>query len=368
MESDDFEKQLGTVRGMYEQYLSFMSGRVAGYPALLGRLFMAFLSGGNVLLEGAPGLGKTTLARAWAEYFGFSFSRVQFTPDLMPLDILGSNMLQDGPAGRQFQFYKGPIFANVVLGDEINRATPKTQSAFLEAMEEHHVTILGQTYPLPEPFFVIATQNPVELEGTYPLPEAQVDRFFMKLRFSMPDAHALMTILDMHDRQDGRARPIATAPGHSPSAASAASTVSTDAPPASAAEASGVLDAWERLRQLIAVPASVRTYIVRLVQATHPDRSDAPLVRKAVLYGASPRTALSLLAAGRASAAMAGRPAVSFDDIDAVLYDVAAHRLVVSLDAEADGITATDILDAVRETTAPEFGRDRAAGNTRAVR
>ncbi|HQO65147.1 MAG TPA: AAA family ATPase [Spirochaetales bacterium] len=334
MQPDEFERSLASIKDLYDDYTAFVGTRVLGYPRILERLFIAFLSGGNVLLEGAPGLGKTTLAKTWSEFFGLGFSRVQFTPDLMPLDIIGSNLLEEGPSGRSFRFYRGPIFSNVVLGDEINRATPKTQSAFLEAMEEKRVTFLGEVHPLPDPFFVIATQNPIELEGTYPLPEAQIDRFFMKLNFAMPDLHALLGIMDLQaTEKHGRAI---------------------------GAEASQeAIAGWRALAPHIAAPEGVRAYIARIVEHSHPDRSPVELVRKYVLYGASPRSAIALLAAARTKAAMAGRPSVSFDDVDELLADVAAHRLILNFEAEADGVTVADVLGAVRADAAKAFARER---------
>jgi MoxR-like ATPase len=325
---------------LYADYTAYVGTRVLGCPALLERLFIAFLSGGNVLLEGAPGLGKTTLARTWADFFGFGFSRVQFTPDLMPLDIIGSNLLSDGPGGRSFTFYKGPIFSNVVLGDEINRATPKTQSAFLEAMEEKKVTFLGEVHPLPDPFFVIATQNPIELEGTYPLPEAQVDRFFMKLRFTMPDFHALLGIMDL----DPSTRTVPGLPGSKP---------------AGAVRSAAAIDSWHGLSREVVVPDGVRSYIARLVEHSHPDRSPVEPVRRYVSYGASPRSAISLYRAAKAKAVISGRPNISFDDVDELLPDITAHRVILNFDAEADGVVVDDILDALRAEAAREFALER---------
>jgi MoxR-like ATPase len=342
MQPDDFERALEAIKSLYDDYVAYVGTRVLGCPAILERLFIAFLAGGNVLLEGAPGLGKTTLARTWADFFGFGFSRVQFTPDLMPLDIIGSNLLEDGPTGKSFRFYKGPLFANVVLGDEINRATPKTQSAFMEAMEERHVTVLGQMYQLPDPFFVIATQNPIELEGTYPLPEAQTDRFFMKLLFSMPDFHALLGIMDL-----GTTAAMGQVAGAERSAAALAS--------------------WLQLAPHIAAVDGTRSYIARIIEHTHPDRSPVDLVKRYVTYGASPRSAIALYAAARARAAMAGRPNIAFDDIDDLLFDIAAHRIILNFEAEADGITITDILAAVRAEAAREFSRGRSGGTSGTV-
>ncbi len=334
MRENEFETSLALIRALYDDYSGFVGTRVLGCPQLLERLFIAFLSGGNVLLEGAPGLGKTTLAKTWAEFFGLGFSRVQFTPDLMPLDIIGSNLLEDGPGGRSFRFYKGPIFSNVVLGDEINRATPKTQSAFLEAMEEKRITFLGEVHPLPSPFFVIATQNPIELEGTYPLPEAQIDRFFMKLKFSMPDMHALLGIMDL-------------------------SSSMKVGEPAGETRSKAALAAWALLAPNIVAADGTKSYIARIVENSHPDRSPVELVQKYVLYGASPRTAIALYAAAKTKAAMAGRPNISFDDIDGLLPDVSAHRIILNFEAEADGVTVENILDAIRAEAAKEFAGHR---------
>lgn len=339
MQPYEFERSLESIKELYEDYTAFVGTRVLGCPGLLERLFISFLAGGNVLLEGAPGLGKTTLAKSWAEFFGLGFSRVQFTPDLMPLDIIGSNLLEDGPTGRSFRFYKGPIFSNVVLGDEINRATPKTQSAFLEAMEEKHITFLGEQHPLPDPFFVIATQNPIELEGTYPLPEAQIDRFFMKLNFTMPDHHALLGIMDM---------------AAMPKAGS----------PAGNGRSLEAIALWRSLSPLIVAADGTRSYIARIVEHSHPDRSPVELVRKYVLYGASPRSAIALLAAAKSKAAMDGRPSISYDDIDDLLVDVTAHRIILNFEAEADGVSVSDVLDAVRQEAAKEYSRERGRTNT----
>ena len=309
MESRDFEAALERVRSFYEAYADYVGARVVGYPELLERLFTAFLSGGHVLLEGAPGLGKTSLAKAWAAFFGLDFRRVQFTPDLMPLDVIGSNILQDGSAGREFRFYRGPIFANVVLGDEINRATPKTQSAFLEAMEERRITFLGETYPLPE---------------------AQVDRFFMKLRFSPPDFRALKDILRISDRPP-------------------------EGNPAGRERTSEVLALWAQASREMAAAEEVKNFIAKLVLATHPDHSPVEEVRKYVLYGASPRCAISLLKAAKAKAALAGRPAISYDDVGDLFEDVSAHRVILNFDAEADGVRKRDILTAARNAVRREF-------------
>ncbi len=340
MNEIDATDGLLSLKNFYDSYSLYVGTRIVGCKKLLDRLFISFLAGGNVLLEGAPGLGKTSLAKTWAEFFGFSLGRIQFTPDLMPLDIIGSNILQDGEKGRSFEFFKGPVFANVVLGDEINRATPKTQSAFLEAMEEKKVTFLGETHILPDPFFIIATQNPIELEGTYPLPEAQIDRFFMKLNFTMPDTHALLEIMNIAE---------------SPQKKEKRTSCDSEKALSSFREMSGNIRAIE----------SIKAYIAHIVQETHPDRSQVDLVKKYVLYGASPRAAISLFLGARVHAAMQGRLHISFDDVDELLMDIAAHRIILNFEAEADGVSPREILNATRNFVSREFSRDAKREKTR---
>jgi len=296
---------------------------------LLGRtdlhrmVVVGILSRGHILLEGVPGLGKTALAKALGDILGLQLKRVQFTPDLMPGDILGTNILQESEDGqRQLVFQPGPVFTNVLLADEINRASPKTQSALLEAMQERNVTTFGVTRPLPDPFFVMASQNPIELEGTYPLPEAQIDRFLFKLHVSNVDIDVLDQIISTRRRGE---------------------------PPApqgrvTADELRGLFATIDR----IFLPRAVSRYIARLVAATHPGQPpEIESVSKYVALGASPRAAIALAEASRAEALLAGRPTVGFDDVKHVAFAVLNHRLILSYRARLDGVRAQQIVDDV---------------------
>jgi MoxR-like ATPase len=335
--TDELGRDLAFVADFAQSYRGFVESRIVGCHEIVERLFLSFLCEGNVLLEGAPGLGKTRLARTWADFFGLDFRRVQLTPDLMPLDIIGSSMFTDkdgdGNAARgekSWRFYPGPIFANVVLGDEINRATPKTQSAFLEAMEEKRVTFLGETMDLPSPFFVMATQNPIELEGTYPLPEAQVDRFLMRLFFVTPDFGILKEILEA-SRREGLGRP------------------------AGREATMAAIAAYRRAAACVVIPDEVENFIVRLVTQTQPEHSGVEGVSKYVRYGASPRCALGLLKAARARAVVDGRPNVSFEDAEALFFDVANHRVILNYEAEADGVDMRTVLSSVLSAVRREY-------------
>ena len=344
--ADELGRDLALVADFAQSYRGYVESRIVGCHGIVERLFLSFLCEGNVLLEGAPGLGKTRLARTWADFFGLDFRRIQLTPDLMPLDIIGSSMFLGAEAGtsaaagpsanetpdapRGWRFFPGPIFANVVLGDEINRATPKTQSAFLEAMEEKRVTFLGETRDLPSPFFVMATQNPIELEGTYPLPEAQVDRFLMRLFFETPDFNVLKEILSASQRP-GLGRP-----------AGREATMSA-------------LEAYRRAAAAVVVPDEVESFIVRLVTQTQPEYSGVEAVPRYVRYGASPRCALGLLKASRARAVVDGRPNVAFEDVEALFFDVANHRVILDFEAEADGIDMGSILASVLSAVRREY-------------
>jgi MoxR-like ATPase len=285
-----------------------------GRPELHRLTLVGILSRGHILLEGLPGVGKTALVKALGDLLRLQFNRVQFTPDLMPSDILGAHILQEDPGGRRvMEFHPGPIFTNLLLADEINRASPKTQSALLEAMQERAVTLLGATRPLPDPFFVLASQNPIELEGTYPLPEAQLDRFLFKLNVSGADVETLDRIISTRRR------------GEPP-------------PPefvVSAEELQGLFSAVDR----IFLPKPVARYISRVVAATHADAEEATgQVRDYVSYGASPRAAIAIAEAARAYALLAGRPTVGFEDVKAVAAPALNHRLVLNYKARFDGV------------------------------
>ena len=301
---------------------------ILGQAELNGLLVTACLARGHVLLEGLPGLGKTELVKSLAALLGLTYRRMQFTPDLLPSDITGGHILEEGDDGRRLVFHEGPVFGNVVLADEINRASPKTQAALLEAMAERRVTVLGDSRPLPDPFYVLATQNPIELEGTYPLPEAQLDRFLFKLDVGGADRATVETII--RDRRRGR-------------------------PP----ELSPVLDR-DGLGRLFDVvdrvflPKAVAAWIARLIEASHPGASSAPEpVKRYVKHGASPRAAIAIAESARGHALLQGRPNVGFDDVRAVAVAAVHHRLVLDYQARLDGITGAEVtgalLDAVSE-------------------
>ena len=292
-----------------------LEGVLFGKEALIELTLTGLLARGHILLEGLPGLGKTELVKGLAKALGLVTRRIQFTPDLLPGDITGNPVLQETPEGRAFVFQPGPLFANLVLADEINRASPKTQSALLEAMQERRVTVLGTTHVLPDPFFVLATQNPVELEGTYPLPEAQVDRFLFKLEVVRNDAATLERIV--RDRELG-VEPLVEQV-------------------MSAEELAGLLSLTRR----IFLPDVVANYIARLVDATHPGQSTAAA---GVKFGASPRAALSLAAAAKARGLLHGRVNASFEDVQAVAPAVLAHRLILDYGARLSGRTARDVV------------------------
>jgi MoxR-like ATPase len=305
---------------------------IVGHDDVVTQVLIGLFAGGHVLLEGVPGLGKTLLIKTLAESLHLSFSRIQFTPDLMPADITGTNMLTDDPAGRKvFEFQRGPVFAHIVLADEINRATPKTQSALLEAMQEQSVTVGGKIHRLENPFMVLATQNPIEMEGTYPLPEAQVDRFFFKLLLQFPSREESARIADL-------------------------TTAAPPVPPREVLDAPGILQMRQWVRE-VPLAEVVKDYVVRLVMSTHPQQKQGNgsggLAQRFVLYGSSPRGLQSMILAAKARALLAGRPNVSFEDIRTSLLPSLRHRLILNLEADAEGINAEKILNEI-VTQVPE--------------
>jgi len=321
----EIERRMQSARRSFDEVKAEMARVIVGHEDLIEDIFIALVCGGHCLLEGVPGLGKTLLVRSLGEILSLSFSRVQFTPDLMPADITGTNMLTDDPSGRKvFEFQRGPVFAHIVLADEINRATPKTQSALLEAMQEQNVTVSGKLHRLENPFMVLATQNPIEMEGTYPLPEAQVDRFFFKLVLEFPTHAELSRIAEL----------------------------TTAAPPGPLRE---IVDgpAILQMRQWVRdVPLAevVKDYAVRIVLSTHPQKqpgNGTAMAQKFVLYGSSPRGLQSLILAAKARALFAGRPNVSFEDIRAMLLPSLRHRLILNLEADAEGVGAERILQEI---------------------
>jgi MoxR-like ATPase len=304
--------------------------RIVGHEEIVNATVTSLLAGGHVLLEGIPGVGKTSLVHTLADVLHLKFSRIQFTPDLMPADIVGTNIVQESAhGGTFFEFQAGPIFANVVLADEINRATPKTQSALLEAMQDMSVSVGKTTYRLEEPFLVLATQNPLEMEGTYPLPEAQLDRFFFKLKVMYPPEEAMHQILERTTR---------------------------DAEPS----VSRVLDATEILEmrhvaRAVPIARPVQAYAIRLTLASHPNSPYAsPLVKKYVRYGASPRAAQTLVLAGKIVALNRGQAFVSVDDIRAVALPALRHRLLLNFEGEADEVNTDTIIEELLRTVRSE--------------
>ncbi|WP_433927958.1 AAA family ATPase [Sorangium cellulosum] len=315
-EVDEFRASIGELREEVGKV-------IVGNREVVDGVLTCMLAGSHALLEGVPGLGKTMLVRTMAEALDLQFSRIQFTPDMMPADIIGTTVIDESAGGqRSFSFRKGPIFANIVLADEINRATPKTQSALLEAMQEHRVTVSRQSYTLEEPFFVLATQNPLESEGTYPLPEAQLDRFFFKLHVPFPSRDELNSILER--------------------------TTGTEAIAVRPVLDKERITAMQRLVREVPVAKHVQDYAVRLLQATHPTEGERlDEVKRFVKFGASPRGAQALLLAAKIRALFEGRFAASVDDVRACALPALRHRVLLNFEGEAEGVKTDEVLQAI---------------------
>ena len=314
------EQEILSFRDTVEKIRREIAKEIVGQQEVVGHLVLAMIAGGNVLLEGVPGLGKTRLVRTLSRVFDLPFSRIQFTPDLMPADITGTNIIEKTESGNAFRFQPGPLFASIVLADEINRATPKTQSALLEAMQEHAVTVAGVSRPMREPYFVLATQNPVEQEGTYSLPEAQLDRFLLKLLVPFPTLSELDAIVNLTTTGQERQ-----------------------------AEAVANGDDILRLRavsQSVPVAQAVQQYALQLILNTHPEIEASPaVVRDFLRFGASPRAAQALISAARVRALSEGRFNVAFEDIKALAKPALRHRIALNFEGMAQGRTADDIIE-----------------------
>lgn len=303
---------------------------IVGQNELIRNTLITLLAGGNALLEGVPGLGKTMLVRTLAQVLDCQFSRIQFTPDLMPADIVGTNLIVENEQGhREFKFEPGPIFANLILADEINRATPKTQSAMLEAMQEHSVTVSKTTHQLPQPFFVLATQNPLEMEGTYPLPEAQLDRFLFKVDVPFPSVIDLVEIANR------------TTVIHTPEAQTVAD--------------GNMIAAMQQYSRAVPIADHVTEFSARLLRASHPGDPEAPaVIQKYVAVGGSPRGMQAMILGGKIMALLDGRYNVAYDDIKTAAKPSLRHRIILNFEAQAEGISPDEIITALLEAVLPE--------------
>src|SRR5438874_3463065 len=328
MSADAVKDQLDQFRADFLRLRQEVGKVIVGQDEIVEGTLAGLIAGGHVLLEGVPGLGKTLLVRTIADALHLKFARIQFTPDLMPADLIGTTLaLQAADGGRRFEFQRGPVFANVVLADEINRATPKTQSALLESMQEHSVTVAGTTYKLPEPFFVLATQNPLEMEGTYPLPEAQLDRFMFKLLVKFPSSKDIETILDRTtEAANPKAEPIF--------------------------DSERILALAALVRQ-IPIAGEIRRYGIAIVMATHPENDlAAPMTKQFVRFGSSPRGAQALILGAKLRAILDQRYHVSREDLQAVAPMTLRHRLILNFEGQAEGVSTDQVIENVLETVA----------------
>ena len=323
----DIDQQVELFQQNFTLVASEIGKRIVGYQEIVQGILISLLANSHVLLEGIPGLGKTKLVHTLSDVMHLKFARIQFTPDLMPADIIGTNVVQEGQHGEKFlEFQEGPLFANIVLADEINRATPKTQSALLEAMQEQSVSVGKKTYKLELPFFVLATQNPLEMEGTYPLPEAQLDRFFLKLKITFPDIESLHEILDR--------------------------TTQTNEPEVERVLTGDQLMEMRRTAREVPIARPIQEYAIRLTLATHPESSYArPIVNQYVRYGASPRGAQALVVGGKILALLANRVHVSCEDVRAMVLPALRHRVLLNFEGEAEQVDPDTILQDVLENT-----------------
>ncbi len=317
---EEVQAAVGAFRNDYAAVRTQIERAVVGHREIVDGVLTCLFTNGHALLEGVPGLGKTLLIRSLAKALSLAFKRIQFTPDLMPADVTGTTVVVDAPEGRTFRFQRGPIFAQIILADEINRATPKTQSALLEAMQERSVTVEGTTHNLERPFFVMATQNPIEQEGTYPLPEAQLDRFFFKLHVQPSSRADLSEILRR--------------------------TTAGDEPTLEPVLDGPAIIAHQRLVRRVAIADRVQDYAVRATLATHPTGEFAtPLVNRFVRFGSSPRGAQALVLAAKCRALLDGRAAASIDDIRAVAHPALRHRILLNFEGQAEGVTTDQIIE-----------------------
>ncbi|MHC4402114.1 MAG: AAA family ATPase [Planctomycetota bacterium] len=328
----DVEREVERFQADFEALEREIGKLIVGQDDVIRGVVTALVAGGHVLLEGLPGMGKTALARALAEVTELSFQRIQCTPDLMPTDVIGTYVIMETPQGRRsFEFQKGPLFSNVVLAEHVNRTTPKTQSALLEAMEEPSITVSTESFALPEPFFLVATQNPLEMEGTYPLPEAQIDRFFFKLVVRRPGCEELEQILD---RTTAALRPVVR--------------------PVVGGARIGEMGEFARG---VAIAAEIRRFATAVVTATHPDDQRAPqAVRRYVRYGASPRGAQAMVLAAKIRAVVDGRYHASIDDLREACHAALRHRIILNYEGQAENVEPDAILDDVLQSVAQSEG------------